>query len=46
MADEPLMLPDYELKRIMATVPAESFVVAVVLRTTTATTWCVPFRAK
>ena len=31
MADEPLMLPDYELKRIMADVPAESFVVAVVL---------------
>jgi uncharacterized RDD family membrane protein YckC len=31
MADEPLMLPDFELKRIMADVPAESFVVAVVL---------------
>ena len=31
MADEPLMLPDYELKRIMTDVPAESFVVAVVL---------------
>jgi len=30
VADEPLMLPDYELKRIMADVPAESFVVAVV----------------
>jgi uncharacterized RDD family membrane protein YckC len=31
MADEPLMLPDYELKRIMADVPAQHFVVAVVL---------------
>ncbi len=30
MADEPLMLPDYELKRIMANVPAENFVVAIV----------------
>ncbi len=31
MADEPLLLPDYELKHIMAKVPPESFVVAVVL---------------
>jgi hypothetical protein len=31
MAEEPLMLPDYELKRLMADVPPESFVVAVVL---------------
>lgn len=31
VADEPLALPDYELKRIMADVPDESFVVAVVL---------------
>ena len=30
MADEPLMLPDYELKRIMASVPAQHFVVAIV----------------
>jgi uncharacterized RDD family membrane protein YckC len=30
MADEPLMLPDYELKRIMANVPAQHFVVALV----------------
>lgn len=32
VADEPLALPDYELKRIMAGVPDESFVVAVVLQ--------------
>jgi uncharacterized RDD family membrane protein YckC len=31
MADEPLMLPDFELKRIMADVPAQNFVVAVVI---------------
>lgn len=31
VADEPLALPDYELKRIMADVPNESFVVAVVV---------------
>lgn len=31
VADEPLALPDYELKRIMADVPSENFVVAVVL---------------
>ena len=31
MAEEPLALPDFELKRIMADVPDESFVVAVVL---------------
>ena len=30
MADEPLLLPDYELKRIMANVPAQHFVVAIV----------------
>lgn len=30
MADEPLLLPDYELKRIMANVPAQHFVVALV----------------
>ena len=30
MADEPLLLPDYELKRIMASVPAQHFVVAIV----------------
>jgi uncharacterized RDD family membrane protein YckC len=32
MASEPLALPDYELKRIMADVPTENFVVAVVLQ--------------
>ena len=32
MASEPLALPDYELKRIMADVPSQSFVVAVVLQ--------------
>lgn len=31
MAEEPLALPDFELKRIMADVPTESFVVAVVV---------------
>lgn len=31
VAEEPLVLPDYELKRVMAAVPNESFVVAVVL---------------
>jgi uncharacterized RDD family membrane protein YckC len=31
MAEEPLMLPDFELKRIMADVPPESFVVAVMM---------------
>jgi len=31
VAEEPLALPDYELKRIMADVPSQSFVVAVVL---------------
>lgn len=30
MADEPLLLPDYELKRIMSNVPAQHFVVALV----------------
>ena len=30
MADEPLLLPDFELKRIMASVPAQHFVVALV----------------
>jgi uncharacterized RDD family membrane protein YckC len=32
LADEPLALPDYELKRIMADIPNESFVVAVVIQ--------------
>jgi hypothetical protein len=32
MASEPLALPDFELKRIMADVPSQSFVVAVVLQ--------------
>lgn len=31
VADEPLALPDYELKRIMVDIPNESFVVAVVI---------------
>jgi uncharacterized RDD family membrane protein YckC len=31
VADEPLALPDYELKRIMGDVPPENFVVAVVI---------------
>lgn len=31
VADEPLVLPDYELRRIMQNVPAESFVVAVII---------------
>ena len=31
VAEEPLALPDYELKRIMVDIPKESFVVAVVL---------------
>jgi uncharacterized RDD family membrane protein YckC len=31
MAEEPLILPDYEVKRIMSDVPPESFVVAVMM---------------
>jgi uncharacterized RDD family membrane protein YckC len=31
MAEEPLILPDYEVKRIMSDVPPESFVVAVMV---------------